>query len=198
MSEAAVGMAESLAGRRGLNILFIHQNFPGQYFHIARHYAADPANAVVAVGEAANLRIHQALPGVVYLGYDLPASARKSNPHTHHYVRRHEENVRRGQAAARLFAQMREQGFNPDVICVHPEWGESLFIRLIWPDAPILAYAETYDSLNDPVLDFDPEFPATTDMRLAAQAANATRAIGYADADQFRRSIAPSIAFHRS
>lgn len=167
---------------KGLKLLFIHQNFPAQYFHIALHYAADPANTVVAVGEAANLRQRQALPGVIYLGYDLPPAAQASNAHTHHYVRRHEMNVRRGQAVARLLAQMREQGFDPDVICVHPDWGEALFIRLIWPQAPILAYAEHYDDPNGPLLDFDPAFPATPDMRCMALAANATRAISFADA----------------
>jgi glycosyltransferase involved in cell wall biosynthesis len=167
---------------QGLKILFIHQNFPAQYFHIARHYAADPANTVVAVGETANLRQRQALPGVTYLGYDPPPATKKNNPHTHHYVRRHEADIRRGQAAARLLAQMREQGFNPDVVCVHPDWGEALFIRLIWPDAPILTYAEHYGSLHDPALDFDPEFPASADTRCLAHAANATRAISYADA----------------
>jgi glycosyltransferase involved in cell wall biosynthesis len=170
----------------GLNLLFIHQNFPAQYFHIARHYAADSANTVVAIGEAVRLRQTPVVPGVIRLGYDLPSIAHKSNPRTHHYVRGYETAVRRGQAAARLMAQIRAQGFTPDVICVHPVWGEALFIRLIWPETPILAYAEWYADPNDSAWDFDPEFPSTADMRCMAQAGNAARTIAYADATRLQ------------
>jgi glycosyltransferase involved in cell wall biosynthesis len=171
---------------KGLNLLFVHQNFPAQYFHIARHYAADPAHAVVAIGDAANLRQRPAIPGAVRLGYELPSSAGKSNFRTHHYVRGYELAVRRGQAAARLMAEIRAQGFTPDVILCHPYWGEALFLRLIWPETPFLAYAEWYADPNDRLWDFDPEFPVTTDMRCLAQADNAARAIAYAEATRLQ------------
>jgi glycosyltransferase involved in cell wall biosynthesis len=179
----------SISPGNGLNLLFIHQNFPGQYYQIAGHYAADPANTVVAIGEAANLRQGPSVPGVIRLGYDLPPSATQSHPHTHHYVRQYEAAVWRGQAAARLMAQIRDQGFTPDLICVHPAWGESLFIRLIWPDAPILAYAEWYGDINDPLWDFDPDFPVSTDIRGMAHAGNATNAISYADATRLQVTL---------
>jgi glycosyltransferase involved in cell wall biosynthesis len=83
-------------------------------------------------------------------------------------------------------AQIRERGFTPDVICVHPAWGEALFIRLIWPDAPMLAYAEWYTDLNDVLWNFDPEFPSTADMRCLAQAGNAAAAVAYADATRLQ------------
>ncbi|GHU10417.1 glycosyl transferase [Betaproteobacteria bacterium] len=171
---------------RGLRLLFVHQNFPSQYYHIARCYAADPDNTVIALGDAANLRQRPAVPGVIPVGWELPPSTPKPNQHTHHYVRRFEADTRRGQAAARVMARLRDQGFIPDIILVHPDWGEGLFIRLIWPDAPILAYAEHYAQWDDPALDFDPAFPATPDTRCAAQAANATRAITLADADHLQ------------
>ena len=164
----------------GLNLIIIHQNFPAQYYNIARHYAADPDNTVAAIGDAANVRHRPRIPGVNLLAYPAPQPASR---HTHHYVRRHEENVRRGQAVARLLAQMRGQGFTPDVILVHPDWGEGLFIRLVYPDTPILAYAEHWSGLSDPVLDFDPEFPASPDERCLAEYSNATRALVFTGAD---------------
>ncbi|GHU26725.1 glycosyl transferase [Betaproteobacteria bacterium] len=180
---------DSMTARRpgqGLRLLFVHQNFPSQYYHIARRYAANPDNTVIALGDAANLRQRPAVPGVILVGWELPPSTPKANQHTHHYARRFEADARRGQAAARVMARLRDQGFTPDIILVHPDWGEGLFIRLLWPDTPILAYAEHYDSLYDPALDFDPAFPATPDIRCAAQAANATRAITLADADHLQ------------
>ena len=53
-------------------LLFVHQNFPGQYRHLAAHYAAEAGYRVVAVGEKANLMRQPRLPGVEVLGYDLP------------------------------------------------------------------------------------------------------------------------------
>ena len=38
-----------------MRLLFVHQNFPGQYRHLAAHYAAQPGNEVVAVGDKSNL-----------------------------------------------------------------------------------------------------------------------------------------------
>jgi glycosyltransferase involved in cell wall biosynthesis len=97
--------------------------------------------------------------------YDLSPAAQAPNSPVHHYVRRYEADVRRGQAVVRLLAQMREQGFDPNAICVHPDWGGALFIHLVWPDAAILCYAECfrehasllYDGINTRAFCPDPE-----------------------------------------
>ena len=34
-----------------MNILFVHQNFPGQYLHLARHLAAQPGRRVLALSQ---------------------------------------------------------------------------------------------------------------------------------------------------
>ena len=54
-----------------MRLLFVHQNFPGQYRHIAAHYAGQ-GHQVVAVGENANLARTFRVPGVRLLGYDAP------------------------------------------------------------------------------------------------------------------------------
>ena len=41
-----------------MRLLFVHQNFPGQYRHLAAHYASRRGCEVVAIGERQNLR-HQ-------------------------------------------------------------------------------------------------------------------------------------------
>jgi DNA-binding CsgD family transcriptional regulator len=37
-----------------MRILFVHQNFPGQYAHLLAHYASDPANEIVFLTRRAN------------------------------------------------------------------------------------------------------------------------------------------------
>jgi hypothetical protein len=49
-----------------MKILFVHQNFPGQYLHLARHLARQPENQVVFITQ----RKDAELPGmrkIVYL-----------------------------------------------------------------------------------------------------------------------------------
>ena len=56
-----------------MRLLFVHQNFPGQYRHLAAHYAAAGGHEVVCVGEKGNLlRQRPALAGAKLLGYELP------------------------------------------------------------------------------------------------------------------------------
>jgi hypothetical protein len=55
-----------------MQILFVHQNFPGQYRHVARVLAADPGNRVLAIGEAQNLKRQGVLhPAIERIGYSL-------------------------------------------------------------------------------------------------------------------------------
>ena len=48
-----------------MKILFVHQNFPGQYLHLARHLGAIPSNQVVFITQ----RNGVSLPGVRNIGY---------------------------------------------------------------------------------------------------------------------------------
>jgi hypothetical protein len=48
-----------------MNLLFVHQNFPGQYRSLARHLAAPPGNRVVSISQRAD----GDLPGVRKIVY---------------------------------------------------------------------------------------------------------------------------------
>jgi glycosyltransferase involved in cell wall biosynthesis len=193
-----MSVARSHSGKKGLSLLFIHQSFPSQYEFIARHYAADPENIVVAIGQVGRV---SPLSGVRTLLYDFPEEMAELNPHTHPYSQRFGVDVCRGRLVARLLASLREQGFSPDVICVHPIWGEGLFIRTVYPDTPLLVYAEWYFDLSAPNYHFDPEFPLSGDQLCSTQAACACTAVSFASATclqtptRFQLQMLP-FAFH--
>jgi glycosyltransferase involved in cell wall biosynthesis len=64
----------------------------------------------------------------------------------------------RGQTALELALDMRSQGFNPDLIVAHPGWGESLFLKQVWPKARLALYCELYYRARGADTGFDPEF----------------------------------------
>jgi glycosyltransferase involved in cell wall biosynthesis len=56
---------------------------------------------------------------------------------------------------------LRQTGFTPDLIIAHPGWGESLFIKEVWPNAKLGIYCEFFYPPRGADVGFDPEFPAT-------------------------------------
>lgn len=137
-------------------ILFVHQNFPGQFRHLARHLAVDHGWQVVGLGDAANVQQRPALEGVTIVGYRFTPK----KPAGHPYLRGLENQVRRGQAVLRALLKLKQQGFKPWVIVAHPSWGESLFLREAYPEAHIVNYGEFHYALEGADVGFDPEFPA--------------------------------------
>ncbi len=167
-----------------MRILFVHQNFPGQWVHLARHYDALPEHEVVAIRHSANKR-----PDIVRtIDYDF-AETRPNciYPLGDHFA------VRTGRAAAVADAaqKLKDEGFYPDVIAGHAGWGETLFLKEIFPDARQIVYAEFFYRSTGADANFDPEFAAPADHRSGygsvARNAAMVAALAYAD-----RGLAPT------
>lgn len=69
--------------------------------------------------------------------------------------------VRQGRAAAAKMAELRDAGYEPDVVIGHPGWGDLLFLRQIWPAARFISYLEFYYRETGADYGYDPEFPVT-------------------------------------
>ncbi len=142
-----------------MNVLFIHQNFPGQYRHIAAALADDPDNTVIAVGESTNIgRLGH--PRVMEIGYKAPKGAGQG---THHYLKSTEAGIRRGQQIVRVADELSAKGFTPDIVCCHPAWGEGLFLKDVWPNVPLLYFFEFFYRATGLDTNFDPEFVSPRD-----------------------------------
>lgn len=144
--------------------------------------AALPGNRVIGVGEADNLkRLPPAWGGLTQvIPYPRPQTA---SPSTHHYLQGFESAVRRGQHVARLLLELRKTGFVPEVVCVHPGWGEGLFVRDIFPEARIVMFAEFFYRSKGSDVGFDPALPVELDDICRLRTRNATQLVSLEAAD---------------
>jgi glycosyltransferase involved in cell wall biosynthesis len=137
-----------------MNILFVHQNFPGQFPHLAPALAAQ-GHRVLAL----HINAAPALPGVEAVRYQVtppPGGAR-----AHPWLQDLDTKVHRAEAAWLKASELRASGFEPDVIVAHPGWGESLFLKEVWPAARLGIYCEFYYRSVGADVGFDPGFPNT-------------------------------------
>ena len=137
-----------------MKYLLVHQNFPGQFLHIARHLGASGAHEVVFITEGNA----QTIPGVRKVAYRRPAPAAEP---THIAAREFDLAARRAEVVARTAATLKELGFQPDIVIGHHGWGELLNIRDVWPDVPLLGYFEFFYRTRGADVGFDPEFPTS-------------------------------------
>ena len=133
-----------------MRVLFVHQNFPGQYLHLAPALAAR-GDEVVAL----SIEAQKPLPGVRVFRY---RPRRGSSTDIHAWVADVETKVIRGEAAARAALELRANGFAPDVICAHPGWGEALFLKDVFPKTRMLSFVEFWYRAEGADFGFDPEF----------------------------------------
>jgi glycosyltransferase involved in cell wall biosynthesis len=159
-----------------MKILFVHQNFPAQFLHLAPALAAR-GHEVRGLTAERNQR-KAAVP--VYRYRNPPAVTVEG------VARTFAEMSGRGLIVARAAEQMTAKtGFVPDVVFGHGGWGETLFLREVWPKARHLTYAEFYYGTVGRDAGFDPEFSSlglVQRISVAARKAHLLQAITDADA----------------
>ena len=162
-----------------MKILFVHQNFPGQFLHLAPELQRR-GHECLALTDSLNKR-PSAIPVIRYK-HDAVAV----DPAATRLGRNYTQMSDRGVTVARAASQMRDKkGYVPDVIIGHSGWGETLFLKEVWPSAKLIVYAEFYYRGQGADVGFDPEFnPPTFDQVMIAQgrAAHLGQALLHADA----------------
>ena len=136
-----------------MNILFIHQNFPGQFKFLAPALAQQGHTVVAMTMQKTEAKEWQ---GVKLVPYN---ASRGTTPKVHPWISDLETKTIRAEACFRAALQMKDDGFSPDVIVSHHGWGESLFLKDVWPNAKLAIYCEFYYHPHGADVGFDPEFP---------------------------------------
>jgi len=136
-----------------MRILFVHQNFPGQFVHLAPALAGR-SHEVRALTLESNRR-PSPVPVTRYRLEERTFDRRVFGPAT-----TFAERVHYGETVARAAAAMRDRySYVPDIVFGHLGWGETLFLKEVWPNARLIVYAEFFYKPRGLDVGFDPEFP---------------------------------------
>jgi glycosyltransferase involved in cell wall biosynthesis len=159
-----------------MKYLFIHQNFPAQYRHLVRQLADRPDNTVHFITQPND----NEMSGVYKITY--PKDSRGAvNCHT--YAVDIERAIHAGATVAEVCRTLRDEGLRPDLIVGHSGWGETLFVKDVFPAVPLLANFEFYYHAQDVDVGFDPEFATIFNDASRLRARNATNLLAFEAAD---------------
>lgn len=101
-----------------MKILFIHQNFPAQFRHLAKHLVKTGKHELLALKQPPSANFD----GVGVAAYKF---LREPEVNTHPLLKEMEAKALRGEAVADAAQRLKAKGYTPDVIVAHPDWGRN-------------------------------------------------------------------------
>lgn len=146
-----------------MHLLFVHQNFPAQFGHIASYLAQHKGYRCTFVSE----RPAGFSDGIERIQYTVKGGATRT---THYCSRTFENNIWHTHAVYE--ALKARPDIKPDLIVGHSGFGSTLFLRELY-DCPIINYFEYFYRPGGSDMDFRPDFPSTEMNRLRSRARNA-------------------------
>jgi len=159
-----------------MKYLFIHQNFPAQYRHVVHHLVSQPGNEICYITQPNE----SVISGVRKITY---AKDTRGPVNCHAYAVELDRAIFTGATVAAVCRELRDQGFRPDLIIGHSGWGETLFVKDVFPDVPLLANFEFYYHSRGVDVDFDPEFISVFNDPSRLRARNGVNLMAFQSAD---------------
>jgi glycosyltransferase involved in cell wall biosynthesis len=156
-----------------LDVLFIHPNFPGQFLRVSQAFADMPGVRVFALGDQSWMKVPADFHKVTIHAY--PAPAKTESEELHPYVRGFNDAVKRADRVLEALATLKMEGLEPDVIFTHPGWGDSFFLRDIFPGTRIIGLFEFFYNAHGADSNFDPETPFRLNDTFRIRSMNATQ-----------------------
>jgi glycosyltransferase involved in cell wall biosynthesis len=132
-----------------MHTLFVHQNFPAQFGHIAAHLVKEHGHQCTFVSE----KTSGVYGGVERLQYRIKGGAREET----HYCGRTFEN-QLWHSAAVMEALKNRPDIQPDLIVGHSGFLSTLFLRELY-DAPQISYFEYFYRTKNSDMDFRTDLP---------------------------------------
>lgn len=180
-------------------VLFIHQNFPAQFKSIAPFLAFTKKYEVHTLAWKKSLKEDdylKSMDDMTHYQYEVKIGSSKN---IHPLATEFETKMIRADSVALKCFELKDKGFTPDLIIDHPGWGETLFIKEVWPDVKILSFFEYYYKTAESDIDFDMEQSTVSGYEMSTKliARNTPINFSYSSCDgifaptNFQKSTAP-------
>lgn len=172
-----------------MHILFIHQNFPAQFGHIAAYLAQRKGFRATFVSELPPRHF----AGVECIQYKIQGGATAAS---HHCSRSFENAIWHSHAVFQTLEGRPD--IKPDLIVAHSGFLSTVFLRELY-DCPIVNYFEYYYHTTGADMDFRPDYPYPMINALRARARNATVLLDLENCDagysptRWQRNLFPPI-----
>ncbi|QBY01991.1 glycosyltransferase [Rhodophyticola sp. CCM32] len=150
-----------------MKILFIHQNFPGQYRQLIDWLIKQGGHQMVALTQSTT---PPKIPGMSVFGY---APHHRPAEDAYALSKYWEECCGSGFGVVRACQKLEADGFVPDLVLGHVGWGELTFLKQVWPHVPVIGFFEYFYLARGGSVGFDPEFPASEHAPFIMHARNA-------------------------
>ncbi|MBL4836212.1 MAG: glycosyltransferase [Kordiimonadaceae bacterium] len=144
-----------------MHILFVHNNFPGQYQRISKYLSQFPEFKL----HAATLSTNQQKSPLVRATYK---PHREATGKIHPALVATERAVIMGQAAYGSLLGYKKKNGSPDIILSHSGWGANMFFKDLFPTSKLLTYFEWYYQCHNSDGEFfmDKPYDANAELRL--------------------------------
>ncbi|MEP1522230.1 glycosyltransferase family 4 protein [Ascidiaceihabitans sp.] len=138
-----------------MNIMFVHQNMPGQYREFVQWLVGRGVHNIVFLTQRKNAPKIDGVRTIVYKPHNV------AKDDAYGLSRTWENATGSGFGAAQAASKLKDTGFTPDIIIGHVGWGELTFMKEVYPNTPIIGFFEYYYSAHGGPVGFDPESPVS-------------------------------------
>ena len=170
-----------------MHVLFIHQNFPAQFGHVAAYLVQQKGYRCTFLSQ----QPAGVFGGIECVQYNLQGGA---TPQTHYCSRSYENAIWHSHALYQALEARPD--IRPDLIVAHSGFLSTVFLRELY-DCPMVNYFEYYYRTRGSDMDFRPDFPYPNMNRLRAWARNAVALMDLENCDaaysptRWQRSLFP-------
>lgn len=155
-------------------VLIIHQSFPGEFKSIALHLLQQGIN-VIGIGKDGA----PGIPDFPWIKYSL----NKTVSDEVNSCNFSQEIILHAHAVLTILEDLKSRGYVPDVILAHPGWGETLYVKHVYPHSRLIHFCEWYHNATVSNFGFDSAFKPSIDDKLKVQASNAFHLLNLENCD---------------
>ncbi|AXI48447.1 glycosyl transferase family 1 [Sulfitobacter sp. SK012] len=168
-----------------MNILFVHQNMPGQYREMVQWLAAQKQHQIYFLTQRQKPPSFEGVETRIYKTHRRPAKD------AYGLSKVWEECSANGYGAILAARQIEaKEGFKPDIIIGHVGWGELTFFKELWADVPIIGFFEYYYSATGGPVGFDPDDTVSEQAPFMMHARNAVPVMNLQTVD---KGVSPTL-----